>query len=330
VTLLERALASVEDGVLIRRDGEILDCNAAACRILGYERAELLGKDPSELRLDGERRKVQRAARPSGLPGARRARGRRKNGEAFACELSVVPLPEDQGIEGGEIVVFRDLGATPDETGPRERYQRAQSSAREEERRRMATDLHDGIGQVLSRLRSDLERMSVALPDGQAARSKLDEIAAIVDDTVGDVRHLANQLRPDALDKQGLGPALAWLCGEFDRRSGIRCAFVADDEEIPLSPERAVLVYRVVEEALTNVSRHAPGAAATVTVARRGDRLHFEVADDGPGFDLQTDDRAEALGLAGMRERAALLGGRLGIGRREGGGTTMQLDVAVD
>jgi signal transduction histidine kinase len=65
-------------------------------------------------------------------------------------------------------------------------------------------------------------------------------------------------------------------------------------------------------------------------VARRGDRLHFEVADDGPGFDLQTDDRAEALGLAGMRERAALLGGRLGIGRREGGGTTMQLDVAVD
>jgi PAS domain S-box-containing protein len=328
-SLLERALASVEDGVLIRGQHEILECNAAACRILGYERAELLGKDPSDLRLDGERRKVERPARQSGLPGARRARGRRKSGEAFACELSVVPIPEDQGIEGGEIVVFRDLGDAPDEAEPRERYYRARTSSIEEERRRMATDLHDGIGQVLARLRSDLDDVRAALPDSQGGPSKLDELAAIVDDAVGDVRHLANQLRPDALDKQGLGPALEWLCGEFDRRSGIRCVFVAHTEEIPLSPERAVLVYRVVEEALTNVSRHAPGASATVSVTRRGDRLQFEVADDGPGFEPHADVRDEKLGLAGMRERAALLGGRLGIGRREEAGTSVQLDVAV-
>jgi signal transduction histidine kinase len=143
------------------------------------------------------------------------------------------------------------------------------------------------------------------------------------------VRHLANQLRPDALDKQGLGPALQWLCGEFDRRSGIGCVFVAHTEEIPLGPERAVLVYRVVEEALTNASRHAPGASARVSVTRHGDRLQFEVVDDGPGFEPDADVRAEKLGLAGMRERAALLGGRLGIGRREGAGTRVQLDVAV-
>jgi two-component system sensor histidine kinase UhpB len=187
--------------------------------------------------------------------------------------------------------------------------------------------LHDGIGQVLARLRSDLDDVLAGLPDSQG--SKLDQLAAIIDDTVGDVRHLANQLRPAALDKQGLGPALEWLCGEFDRRSGIECSFSADRGEIPLSPERAVLVYRVVEEALTNVSRHAPGASATVSVARRGDRLHFEVADDGPGLEPQADARPERLGLAGMRERAALLGGRLGIGRREQGGTVVQLDVAV-
>ncbi len=326
-SLLERALASVEDGVLIRGQQEILDCNAAACRILGYERAELLGKDPSELRLDGERRKVERPARPRGQPGTRRARGRRKSGEAFACELSVVPIPEDQGIEGGEIVVFRDLGDAPDEAAPRERYYRARSSALEEERRRMATDLHDGVGQVLARLRSDLDEVRAALPDVQS--SELDQLAAVIDDTVGDVRHLANQLRPDALDKRGLGPALEWLCGEFDRRSGIGCVFVAHTGEIPLGPERAVLVYRVVEEALTNVSRHAPGASARVSVTRHGDRLQFEVVDDGPGFEPDANVPAEKLGLAGMRERAALLGGRLGIGRREGAGTRVQLDVAV-
>jgi PAS domain S-box-containing protein len=327
-TLLEQALGSVEDGVLIRRDGEILDCNTAACRILGYDRTELLGKDPSELRLEDERRKVERLSPPGRVPGARRARGRRKDGEAFTCELSVVPLPDDQGIEGGEIVVFRNVGHSRDESGTRERYHRAQSSALEEERRRMATDLHDGVGQVLTRLRSDLEGVRAELPD-RGARSKLDELAAIIDDTVGDVRHLANQLRPSALDKEGLGPALAWLCGEFDRRSGIRCAYTADSDDIPLSPERAVLVYRVVEAALTNVSQHAPGASATVSVTRRSDQLHFEVADDGPGLDADADVPADAVGLAGMQERAALLGGRLRVGPRDGGGTTVRLDVSV-
>jgi PAS domain S-box-containing protein len=330
VTLLERALSSVDDGVLVRRDGEILDCNAAACRILGYERSELLGKDPDRLSLVDERRNPRRPP-PAGdsAPAAKRVWGRRKSGEAFACELTVLPLPEDQGIEGGQIVVIREVGDERDEREPRDSYYRSRHSALEEERRRLATDLHDGVGQVLSRVRAQLEGVLAALPGGQAPRSKVQEAAAVVDDAAGDVRHIANQLRPDALDKQGLGPALAWLCGEFDRRHGIDCTFAGDGGEIPLSPERAVLAYRVVEEALANVSRHAPGASATVTASRRGDQLHFRVDDDGPGFDPETDGHGGGLGLAGMHERAALLGGRLGIGRREGGGTSVQLDVSV-
>jgi PAS domain S-box-containing protein len=328
-SLLERALASVEDGVLVRRHGEILDCNAAACRILGYARSELLATAPSELRLDGERRDTERKARPGGPRVVTRARGRRKNGQAFLCEVSVVPLPEDHDIEGGEIVVFRDLGDAHDDAESRERFQRAQHAAREEERRRMATDLHDGVGQVLARLMSDLKETRAGLPEGHTAAPRLDELAATIDDTVGDVRHMANELRPVLLDKRGLVPALEWLCGEFDRRSGIRCTFVAAARDVPLGPERAVLVYRVLEEALTNVSRHAPASSAKLTVDRGSDELHFEVADDGSGFDLDADVRADALGLAGMRERARLLDGRLSIGPREGGGTLVRLDIPV-
>jgi signal transduction histidine kinase len=140
---------------------------------------------------------------------------------------------------------------------------------------------------------------------------------------------MANELRPVLLDKRGLVPALEWLCGEFDRRSGIRCTFVAAARDVPLGPERAVLVYRVLEEALTNVSRHAPASSAKLTVDRGSDELHFEVADDGSGFDLDADVRADALGLAGMRERARLLDGRLSIGPREGGGTLVRLDIPV-
>jgi PAS domain S-box-containing protein len=327
VSLLEQALGSVDEGVLIRRGSEILDCNDAACRILGYSRTELVGASSSELGLDDERRSAEASAvaPPSGT---RRVRARRKSGEPFTCELSVRPLPEDQEIEGGEIVVFRDLGEAGS-TEPRERFYRAHHLAIEEERRRMATDLHDGVGQVLSRLRSDLKELRDDLTGSTGSEPRLDELAAIVDDTVGDVRHIANQLRPDALDKHGLGPALEWLCTEFDRRSGIACTLAAATGEIPLAPERAVLVYRILEEALTNVSRHAPGSRATVTVGRSGDVLRFEVVDDGPGFDPGSTESTEALGLAGMRERASLLGGRLGIRSGNGSGTVVQVDVPV-
>jgi len=326
-SLLEQALATVDEGVLVRRDGQILDCNEAACRILGYEREELLRKGSGELRLDGERRDGERAL-SGGAHGARPVRARRKNGETFICAVTVAPLPEDQEIEGGEIVVFRDLGDGLDEAEPRERHQRALQAAREEERRRMATDLHDGVVQLLARLRADLKEVRAGLPEGQLG-SKLEDLAATIDDAVGDVRHIANELRPDALDKQGLVPAIEWLCREFDRRSGIRCSLVADAREVPVSPERSVLVYRVVEEALMNVSRHAPGATATVAVTLRGDEIRFEVSDDGPGFDLEADVPPEALGLTGMRERARLLGGRLGIGPRDGGGTRVGLVVSA-
>ena len=328
-TLLEQALSSVEDGVLIRRQGHILDCNAAACRILGYDRSELLGLDPAQLQLDGERRDADRRARPGAAAAARRTRGRRKSGEVFACELSVVPLTEDQDLEGAEIVVFRDRGPIRDDEEPEERFRRAEHASREDERRRMATDLHDGVGQVLSRVRSELMSVRDELPGGHAAASRIEELAATLDDTAGDVRHIANELRPVLLDKHGLVPALEWLCGEFDRRAGIACSFAADAREVPIAPERGVLVYRVVEEALRNATEHARAASVTVSVTHRANEIRFEVADDGAGFDPVARGAPGAHGLAAMRERAELLDARLAISPREGGGTAVLLTVPV-
>ncbi len=324
-SLLETALASVEDGVLVRRDDEIVDCNAAACRILGYERSELLGKDPTGLGAELGRR--DGAVGAQGRRSAR-VRGRRKGGEPFVCDLTVVPLPEEHDMGGGEILVFRDLGDPRHDGAPRERYYRALQAAREEERRRMATDLHDGVGQVLTRVRAQLKEARGEL-SGASVGAKLDELAAIVDDTVGDVQHIANELRPDLLDKQGLVAALEWLCGEFDRRTGIECSFTSDASDLPLAPDRALLVYRIVEEALRNASRHAPGSSTRVTVSRRGDEVRLEVRDDGPGFDPEVSARAETLGHAGMREHATLLGGKLTIARADGGGTSVRLDVPI-
>ncbi|HSH76554.1 MAG TPA: PAS domain S-box protein, partial [Longimicrobiales bacterium] len=329
-TLLERAFAAVDDGILVRRPGEILDCNAAACRILGYERNELVGSDPAKLELEDERRSgADHEGRAPGAPeGTVRARGRRKDGKAFACDLTVVPLAEDQGVEGGEIVVLRDLGPSGD-SDPKERYHRGLYGAREEERRRMATDLQDGIGQALQRSRVDLEHALAHLGEDHAARESLDRMAAILDDTVGDVRHLANELRPAALDRHGLVPALEWLCGELHRRGGISCVLHADGRELPLSPESGVLVYRIVEEALSNVSRRAPGSSATVSVTRRGGDVRVEVRNDGRGLDPEALAEPDGTGLFGMRERAALLGARLRVGRSEDGGTSVRLELEI-
>jgi len=175
-------------------------------------------------------------------------------------------------------------------------------------------------------VRTDLKGLRAEVDVGAAP--KLDELAATLDDTVGDVRHIANELRPDALDKHGLVPALEWLCNEFDRRSGITCGFSTDAREIPLGPERALLVYRIVEEALTNVSVHAPGSSARVRATLRGDDVRFEVTDDGPGFD-PASVRPDAVGVAGMRERAGLLGARLAIAPGDGGGTLVELTVGA-
>ena len=180
-------------------------------------------------------------------------------------------------------------------------------AAQERERIRIARELHDEVGQTLTAVLWQLERGELA-EAGEGVRGAVEE-----------VREIARRLRPEALDDLGLHSALAALTVRIQQSSGVRVERAIEPSE--LTSEQELVVYRVTQEALTNVARHSGARTAEVRLARRGRSLVLEVADDGCGF----DGPAAGTGLRGMRERAALVGAALEVQSRPGAGTTVRL-----
>lgn len=197
-------------------------------------------------------------------------------------------------------------------------------AAQEAERRRLALELHDETGQALTSILLGLKAMGGAKTREEAQRAEA-EVRTLVVQALQDVRALAVELRPSALDDFGLGPALERLAHTFGERSGIATSVQATlDERLP--SELETTLYRVVQEALSNVVKHAGATEVSVFVARRGSSVVAIVEDDGAGFDAE-NVREDALGLLGMRERLALVGGTLEIESANGAGTTVAAQV---
>jgi two-component system sensor histidine kinase UhpB len=199
---------------------------------------------------------------------------------------------------------------------------RAALAAQEGERSRIARELHDEVGQALTAVMLQLERTS----RGRDApvRDDLEEAREGLRASLEDVREIARRLRPEALDDLGLASALAALTNDMARRTGLRVERRLSADLVALEPEEELVVYRVAQEALTNVARHSEALGASVSLARAGDgRVTLTVRDDGRGFDPAR--HAQGTGLRGMRERAVLIGASLDVESRPGHGTTVRL-----
>jgi two-component system, NarL family, sensor histidine kinase UhpB len=195
--------------------------------------------------------------------------------------------------------------------------------AQEEERKRIARDLHDEVNQSLTAL---LLRIEAAAQDAPAhLRDQLDEVKRLADQAMGELLDLARQLRPTALDDHGLVAALRTHVRDFDRRSPVRASFWADPRLGDLSPDAQVVVYRVAQEALVNAARHSGASRVEVSLEPCDSRIRLQVTDNGSGFAFAAEGKG--LGLDGMRERALLVGGALEIDSRPGKGTTVKLEV---
>jgi signal transduction histidine kinase len=199
--------------------------------------------------------------------------------------------------------------------------------AQEVERGRLARELHDETGQALTSILLGLRSVEETVDDPQS-RTALEGLRELVVTTLQDVRRLAVELRPKALDDFGLVPALERLTGSFADQTGIEVDFEAALQEERLPPEVETTLYRVVQESLTNVVKHAGAQRVTVVLTRRDGSALALVEDDGEGFDPDgiDDDR---FGLVGMRERLALVGGRLQIESAPGSGTTVAAEVPL-
>jgi signal transduction histidine kinase len=200
-------------------------------------------------------------------------------------------------------------------------------AAQELERRRLARELHDETGQALTSILLGLRSLEDTLQDDES-RTAASGLRELVVTTLQDVRRLAVELRPSALDDFGLVPALERLTATFAEQTGIDIDFapMLGDERLP--PDVETALYRIVQESLTNVVKHARAQRVSLVVQRRPRAVSVVIEDDGGGFDPSALDD-QGLGLVGMRERLALVGGRLAIESSEGHGTTIAVEVPL-
>lgn len=202
-------------------------------------------------------------------------------------------------------------------------------SVREEERRRIAREVHDKLGQELTGLKIELSLLARAAVDAPELSGRLSEVAAMVDDTIRTVREISAELRPSVLDDLGLEAALEWQLKRFGEMTGIRCRLEAEVGEGRVDPETEVTLFRIAQEALTNVARHAGASEVEVRLFPIGREIALQVKDDGRGARMEDVDSPEALGILGMRERAAARGGSLEIRGKEGEGTVLEVRVPL-
>ena len=196
--------------------------------------------------------------------------------------------------------------------------------AQEEERRRLARDLHDEVNQALTAILLRLEALAQERPGGAGA--ELEELKRLVNQAMDDLSGLARQLRPTALDDHGLVPAIDAQLSSFSARTGVTGRFQTGGDFDHLSDDQQTAIYRIAQEALANVGRHAGARHVSVELRGASDATELRVEDDGRGFDISTDG-SDRLGLKGMAERARLVGGSLDVRSEAGTGTTVTLTV---
>ena len=337
--------SAMEAIITIDEDQRIVVFNAAAERMFRTSAADVMGQSvdrfvPEQFRpthQDGMHffGRTNLARRWVGVLGA--ATGLRADGEEFPIEAAISQV--EVGGQKLYTVILRDITERK-QAEEQLRTSREQlralaahlQSVREDERTRIAREIHDELGQVLTGLRIDLAWVASRLLPGDETPlpDRVKAMLGLVDTTIRLVRRIATDLRPGVLDDLGLVAAVEWQAQEFQNRTGITCEFSANQPDLALPPEVGTAVFRICQETLTNVARHAHATRVELRLEAEAGALLLTVADNGRGITEQELVNQTSLGLLGMRERALLLGGQVTIAGRPGEGTTVMVRVPLE
>lgn len=322
-------------GILLFDDrGNLLYCNPALAKILAAESPdEICGKDLERLLPAEACRKLQEARRELGeAAGSRFRRFDARMPDGRWLRFTVSPWESEDRDRRFAVAMLEDVGEEKRSAARLERSRRAVRrmarkllEAQEQERKAVALDIHDSVGGALSVLRYSLER-KIPVPLRECADTLHADIE-LIQRAAEDIRRIQSGLRPCMLDDIGIGPTLRWYCREFGaRHPGIRVSLSVTVAEEGVPEPLRIVLFRIVQEALTNAGKHSGARRIEVSLERRARRLRLFVADDGNGIAEGRDDdfREEGLGLGSMRERAAHSGGRLTVRSAPGGGTAVE------
>jgi PAS domain S-box-containing protein len=317
--------------------------NGAAERVFGRTRQSVIGEKLEILLPQRHHAAHQGHVRHFGTTGVSNRRmgdqtvllGIRANGEEFPIDASI----SQHGEPGHKLftVILRDISLRlqneHDLRQSREEIRElasASQTAREQERSRVARELHDEIGGALTALKMDTAWISERLPQGESVLAeKLSNMRTMLDNTVAATRRIASDLRPMMLDDLGLAPATEWLVHDFERRTGIVCELAIALPEIDIPGDLATAVFRILQESLTNVTKHARATHAEITLDTEEGMLVLTINDNGRGFDTTGPRAPQSYGLIGMRERVTLLGGRIRVESVPGDGTIVEARIPL-
>jgi PAS domain S-box-containing protein len=257
--------------------------------------------------------------------------GLRRNGDEFPIDASISQIDES----GARLytVILRDITARvqAEEALRRSKDELQELGAaahmtREQEKSRIARELHDELGQLLTMLQMDVAWCKGKLPAGDGAfTAKLDRMEALLKSTIAATRRIAADLRPLMLDDLGLLPSIEWLVENFTQRTGIACELTVGDRDLQLPKAHATAIFRIVQESLTNIAKHAQASRADIAIENDPDALTLRIEDDGVGFSPLAPRKPGSFGLFGLRERASLMGGEATITSAPGEGTTVEV-----
>ena len=332
-TLFEQSRDAI---CITTRDGKFVDANQAMLDLFGYTREELLELNVVEIYRDqADRPRYQREVEQKGYVVDWEVRMRKKNGTNIDCLLTSTLVVSDDGKIQGYQGVIRDV------TEQRRRdnmhsYLVQVTKAQEEERRRVARELHDETTQALISLCMDIETLSTSMSKNKLPvrfLNKLEELRLKTMSIMHDVRRISPELRPDILDRNGLVPALELLADELNHNWNISTHVDKDGEEKQLPAEVELALFRITQEALNNVRKHANATNAIIDIHYSPSEVQLTVSDNGRGFQVPQNISQlicqNKLGILGMQERVHLLGGTFSIESRLGEGTTVTVTAKI-
>ena len=330
--------------VVLSPQGRILEWNHEAEAVYGWRRQDVIGQDCLQLCLPPDMQGLLKDHLEQVL-GGKEIRGietgvptRNRRSRILCWNLS--RLLGSRGEATGVIAIAQDITErkrTEEQLHKTLNQVRTLSGrvevVREEERARIARELHDELGVGLTCLKIDLSRVQKLAGEGSGAfsQSAIDErirsMMDFIDTQIVAVQRIVTELRPPVLDDLGLLAALEWQAQDFERRTGVRCRFAATHPDLPLDSDRASMIFRICQEALTNVARHAQATEVDITLEVREGTLLLQVKDNGRGVPDEKLFAPQSLGLLGMRERADLFGGHITIVGRCGLGTAVTMAI---
>ncbi len=338
MALLDELFEQAPQAVALKNvSNQVVRVNREFTRVFGYTPQEVLGRSLNDLIVPEEARRTAQGNADLVAQGQRveaEVVRQRKDGSLLHVSLVGVPV----SVPGRQIAgysIYRDITRRKwaEEELQRSCIQLRElaarlESVREEERARVAREIHDELGQALTAIKIDLASLIRSLrPDQEEELEKAESILRLVDQTILSVRRIATELRPSILDDLGLVAAIDWEAEEFEARTGTKCRLDLPDDDIVIDPKRTTAIFRIFQETLTNITRHAEATRVDVRLGREDGDIVLEVSDNGRGIDQERLSTGRSFGILGMQERALLLGGEFTISGAPGKGTIVRLRI---